>query len=150
MDKVVLQWGRHWTFIQSDCYTMSWATRNQDDDWRLFLVKRQMELKGKKLDKVFPCSFQPSWQKQRWQISFMFMPVPTDWYWLSRKLCWERFSDSGLNIWIKCCDWLVMSTKSIELEVAKCMPHVCILGWVSVFCCQQSTSWPLWRQNILL
>ena len=159
MEKVVLQWGRHWTFIESDCYTMSWATRNQDVDWRLFLVKRQMELKGKKLDKVFPCSFQPSWQKQRWQISFIFMPVHKDWlidwYRLIGTGCLESCVDkdsqiSGLNIWIKCCYWLAMSTKSIELEVAKCMTHICILGWVSVFCCQQSISWPLWRQNILL
>lgn len=47
--------------------------------------------------------------------------------------CVEKDSQiSGLNIWIKCCDWLAMSTKSIELEVAKCMPHICILGWMSI------------------
>ena len=34
-------------------YTMPCPKRNQVDDWRLFLVKRQMELKGKELNKVF-------------------------------------------------------------------------------------------------
>ena len=50
---------------------------------------------------------------------------------------------------MKCCDWSVMSAIRTALEVMECRTHICIVGWVSVFGCQQTISWPQWRQNAL-
>lgn len=137
----LLQWGTHWELVESDCETISWGKSNQDED---LLVQRKMELGGKKLDKALSCS--PIYfGKSRhgiWALSPV--PIQTDWLWLSRMLCWNRFSDQHIDIWIKCCAWLSDVCYEHRIGSNK-MPDARLHPWVNVFGCQQSISWPPWR-----
>ena len=75
--------------------------------------------------------FQPFWQEQRWQISFI---VSTNASIGCIESCVEKeYQISRVSLWMKCWDWLVMSAMSTEMEKMKCRAHICIIGWVSVF-----------------